>query len=94
MNRKVIWSTAAALDFDENLQHLMKNWSEKQAEKFVNDTKKQILNLSSMPHMGHFEPAIRAFKMLLVKQIYIFYEFDDENIYILKFWNNYKKPYW
>jgi len=35
--RKIVWNNKARLDFYENIDYLLENWSEKEAQNFIDE---------------------------------------------------------
>ena len=94
MKKKVLFSTEAKLKNLENINYLLNNFNYQvltsyllKLEKIINLLEKEILE-------GNFDNELGLHKILITKQIYLFYEVHNNTILIVTIWNNYKKPYW
>lgn len=91
---EIIWTSSAYIDNLENIEYLLREWSLSvtlQYEEKVIETENQLLE---NPRLGQFDKELGLNKLLVVKQIYMIYEVRGDKIYIVRMWNNYKKPYW
>ena len=91
---KIIWSKIASNDNLENIDYLLKEWNLSVVlayEKKVIALEKILL---SNPKLGSYDKDLQLYKILIVPQIYMFYELTKEEIQVIRIWNNYKKPYW
>jgi hypothetical protein len=89
--RIVHWNKLAKLDYFENIDYLLQNWSEREAQNFVD----KVFEIESLLIKGNIEfqktdrPGIR--RCVVNKQITLFYRnIDENNVELLRFWNNYK----
>jgi len=94
LNMKIIWTEKAILENQKNIDYLIESWDQKVLINYLNKLDKLINLLSTNPNLGQYDKEIESNKILVVKQIYIFYEMRDNQIVIRSFWNNYKKPFW
>ncbi len=91
---EIIWSDRAYFSYDNNIHYLLNEWSVEVAKGFIEKTEEAEKLLLENPHLGRFDEDLMLYKLLVVKQIYLFYEIHGKHIVIIDFWNNYKKPYW
>ena len=87
--RTVRWNKLARLDYYQNISHLLQNWSEKEAQNFID----KVSEIETMLAKGNIEFQItdRAGirRCVINKQISLFYKvIDEKNIELLRFWNN------
>jgi len=93
MAYKIIHSPLAELTFQQNIIYLEKEWSLKEIKNFINKTQDVIDILKVDPFvfsLWEFNNKIR--KIVILKQITMFYEIERKNIFIHLFWNNYQDP--
>jgi plasmid stabilization system protein ParE len=93
-NMKVIWTEKAIKENQKNIDYLILNWEEKVLINYIKELDSIIGLISNNPDLGQWDNEIGSSKILVVKQIYLFYEIRDNQIVIRSFWNNYKKPFW
>ncbi len=93
-NMKVIWTEKAMKENQKNIDYLILNWEEKVLINYIKELDSIIGLISNNPNLGQWDKEIGSSKILVVKQIYLFYEIRDNQIVIRSFWNNYKKPFW
>lgn len=87
--RVVKWNQLARLDYYKNIDYLLKNWSEKEAQKFID----KVFEIEVLLAKGNvdFQQTNRSDirRCVLNQQISLFYRVIDSNhIEFLRFWNN------
>lgn len=89
--RKIIWSDDAEIDYSDNIDFLLKNWSEKEAEEFINKVDNILYNLKNKL-VNYRSSSFQNIKQCVVcKQITLFYRIiEEDNIELVRFWNNYQ----
>ena len=91
---KIIWTAKAVKENQNNIDYLKENWEKKVLINYLGAVERTIGYLRNNPNLGQHDELINAHKILVVKQIYMFYDLVDGDLYILSFWNNYQKPFW
>lgn len=89
--RKVHWNKMARLDYYDNIEFLLSEWSEKDAQEFIDEVDKTefILKQENVDFQNTDMPAIK--RCVICRQITLFYKvMDKKNIEFLRFWNNYQ----
>lgn len=91
---KIFWTREASLDNLQNIEYLIREWSLSVAlgyeEKVVSTERLLLKN----PYAGQYEEFLNLRKILVVPQIYMLYEIKGNVIYVVRMWNNHRKPYW
>lgn len=93
--RTVHWNKIARLDYYDNIDYLLRDWSERDAQEFIDavDETEFILKQGNAEFQNTDMPKIK--RCVVCKQITLFYRIvDARNIEFLRFWNNnqdYKK---
>lgn len=96
MDCKINWTFRAWLSFENNIQYLQENWTDKEINKFVTAVDKKIFNLSKHPRIGSprnkRNTNIRF--TLINKRIALLYKHKPlrNEIDLLVFWNMYQNP--
>ena len=87
--RKVLWNNRAKLDYFENINFLLDNWTENEAQQFINEVN-HIEHILSIGNVDFQDTDFAGVKRLVVrKQITLFYKIlDSHTIELLRFWNN------
>ncbi|NVJ48533.1 MAG: type II toxin-antitoxin system RelE/ParE family toxin [Cytophagia bacterium] len=89
---QVIWTEKATNDYLSNIEYLLRKWSQESASNFIDEVDSilelLIVNPDAFPKTDYLE--IR--KVVIRKQISLFYKIVDDNIYILRLWNTYQNP--
>ena len=84
------WSPVARLDYIQNITYLEEHWSEREIIVF-NQSIEHHLNLLSSGTISFTKTNYKdVFKVVLIKQITLFYVVDENDITLLRFWNNYQ----
>jgi plasmid stabilization system protein ParE len=91
---EIVWTDRAYFSYDSNIAYLYGEWSLEVALNFINKTEEAEKLLLENPNLGRFDDELKLYKLLIVKQIYLFYEIHNNNLVFMDFWNNYKNPYW
>jgi len=89
--RKISWNLLAKLDYFENIDFLLENWSEKEAQQFINEVN-HIEFILKQGNVDFQQTDFEVVKRVVIrKQITLFYRtIDNNHIEFLRFWNNYK----
>jgi len=89
--RTVKWNKIARLDYYENIDYLLRKWSEKEAQEFIDE----VYDLEFILSQGNIDfqdtdfPQVK--RCVISKQISLFYKIADESsIEFLRFWNNHR----
>jgi hypothetical protein len=90
--RTVRWNRLACLDYYQNISYLLQNWSEKEAQHFIDE----VFEIETILKTGNVEfqdtDRVGIKRCVINKQISLFYMvIDDKNVELLRFWNNYRK---
>ena len=89
--REIVWNNKARLDFYENIDYLLENWSEKAAQQFIDEVShiEFILKQGNVDFQNTDIEGVNRF--VFRKQITLFYRISDKNqVEFLRFWNNNK----
>ena len=90
--RNVFWSETAKLDYWKNIDYLLENWTTSEAKQFITQVD-EVLHLLGK---GCFEFEStnykNVFRVVISKQITLFYRINQNQIELLRFWNNYQNP--
>jgi len=89
--REIVWNNKARLDFYENIDYLLENWSEKAAQQFIDEVShiEFILRQGNVDFQNTDIEGVNRF--VFRKQITLFYRISDKNqVEFLRFWNNNK----
>jgi plasmid stabilization system protein ParE len=88
----IIWSDDAVDDVLENIDYLEKHWTKKEVDTFSEEIDAVLEKLS----IGNvtFKPSgyRNTYEVSIVKQITLYYQVQENNILLVRFWNNYRDP--
>ncbi len=86
----IFWSETAKIDYWNTIEYLEREWSLKEVYNFM-DKVEGLINLISQENVT-FKPTAykNTFQVPVVKQITLYYRFENNNIELLRFWNNYQ----
>jgi len=89
---QVAWSENARLDYHENIDYLLKEWSVESASNFIEEVDVVLdlikINPNLYPESDH--KSVR--RAVIRKQITLFYQVKGSTIYLVRFWNSHKDP--
>jgi len=87
---KVTWSRLARSDFWKNIEYLEKEWSPQEVISFINEVEYHIQLLKNN-NIYFIKTGYKdVFKIVIIKQVTLFYRVSESNIELLRFWNNYQ----
>ncbi|MDO9039266.1 MAG: type II toxin-antitoxin system RelE/ParE family toxin [Lutibacter sp.] len=88
----IIWSDEAVEDVIENIGYLEKHWTKKEVDSF-SDKIDAVLEKLSKGNLT-FKPAgyKNIYEVPILKQITLYYQIHDNDIILVRFWNNYRDP--
>lgn len=89
---KIIWSDEAIADYHQNIDYLLKEWSEQVAVEFIEDVEAVIELIKNHPELYPSTDHQGVRKALIRKQITLFFKVQDKEICLVRFWNNYQDP--
>src|SRR5690606_6626486 len=90
---EVFWHHKAYTSLDKNIDYLKKEWTQNEVAQFLDKVEVAIELVLKNNELGViFEDIPTLRKILITKEIYMFYEVDNERLYIVLFWNNYQNP--
>lgn len=87
---KIEWTLLSRNDYWQNIEYLENHWSEKEVLNFINEVDYSLNLLSKGNVLFIKSDYINVYKMVIIKQITIYYSIENETIYLLRFWNNYQ----
>jgi len=87
---KIEWTLASKNDYWQNIEYLENHWSEKEVLNFINEIDYSLNLLTKGNIIFTKSDYLNVYKMVIIKQITIYYSIENETIYLLRFWNNYQ----
>jgi len=87
---KIEWTLASRNDYWQNIEYLENDWSEKEVFHFINEVDFSLNLLLKGNVIFNKSEYPNVYKMVLIKQITIYYTIENETIYVLRFWNNHQ----
>ena len=86
----VSWSELAKTDYWSNIEYLEREWTLTEVYDFI-DKVDEFIDLLTKENLT-FKPTDfkNTFQVPVVKQITLYYRFENNNIELLRFWNNYQ----
>jgi len=87
---KIEWTLLSRDDYWKNIEYLEKHWTKNEVVNFINEVDYSIDLLIKGNVLFVQSDYTNVYKMVIIKQITIYYSIKNETIYLLCFWNNYK----
>lgn len=84
------WSFLAQIDYWSNIEYLEDEWSEKEVVSFIDNVDYAIKLLEKNNIFFSKTQYKNIFKIVIVKQISLYYSIEGTTITLLRFWNNYQ----
>jgi arsenate reductase-like glutaredoxin family protein len=92
MALKVKWTKEAKVTYQNVLDYLKENWTQKELQKFVAKTDSILSIISYQPYAFKASAHKTVRKAVINKQNSLFYLIRDSDIYLLSFWDNRRDP--
>jgi len=89
---EIIWSDDAKLDYNGNIEYLLREWSEESAANFIEEVEYVLELLKINPKLFPRSDYKSIRRVVVRKQITLFYQEKRSTIYLIRFWNTYKNP--
>lgn len=89
---KIEWTFLAKSDYWQNIEYLEENWTENDVVTFIKKVESSIGLLQSQTVLFVKSDYKDVYKLIITKQITLFYSLNSETIFLLHFWNNYQNP--
>jgi len=86
------WSKRAKKSFDNIVDFIEENCSEKSAKKFVRKAEHTLTSISQNPKMFIEIDKKNIHKGIITKQTSVFYRIYNQHIRIITFWDNRRNP--
>lgn len=79
-------------DYLENIDYLEKNWTELEIKNFIAKTD-NVLGKLKMDNIRFLSTGYRhTFRVPITKHVTLFYMLRENEVILLRFWNNYQNP--
>lgn len=89
---QIIWSEEAKQDYLENIEYLLEKRTEKSAINFINEVDAVLELLKINPELFPLSDYKSIRRVVIRKQITLYYMLKGSNIYLIWFWNSYQDP--
>ncbi len=89
---KIIWSEDAVADYHQNIEYLIDHWSASVATEFIEDVEGVVELIQLHPELFPLTSYRQVRKVVIRKQVTLFFEVLDSTLYLIRFWNNYQNP--
>jgi plasmid stabilization system protein ParE len=92
MAKKIVWSDLAVDRFELVVQYLLKEWTEKEAIKFLNQVDTKLFLLSHFPNIGRGMSHNNSIRQIfLSKHNRLIYKIEKANLVILDIFDTRQK---
>ncbi len=87
---KIEWTLLSKNYYWQNIEYLETQWTEKEVLNFIQKVE-YSLNLLAKGNMIFAKSDYEnTYKMVILRQITIYYSIENETIYLLRFWNTFQ----
>lgn len=87
---KIIWSPQAKRDYWQNIEYLEVEWTSADVIRFIEKVD-HILDLLSQRNIEFISTNyLDVHKVVITKQITLYYKINDGTLELLRFWNTYQ----
>lgn len=87
----IIWTEEAYKNYNQNIDYLLDVWGIPPTLNFINEVDNIIQIISDNPEIGVFDKELGFRKMLVVKQVTLFYKIENNKMVVINIWNNKKE---
>jgi plasmid stabilization system protein ParE len=88
----IVWSNEAISDYHQNIDYLLKDWSDQVALEFIEDVESVVELIKNHPELFPLVDYKGVRKAVIRKQITLFFKVQDKTVHLIRFWNNYQDP--
>lgn len=88
----IIWSPEAKETFENSIQYLETNWSEKEVRNFIDRVEEVVRIISKHLKIFAYLPEHQAYRCVIVKPVSLFYRLRSNQVELLSFWDNRMDP--
>ena len=86
----VKWTFLSKEDYFKNIEYLEIYWTEKEVVNFIEEVDYCINLLANENVIFTKSDFDDVYKMIVIKQITLYYSIIDNTIFLMRFWNNYQ----
>lgn len=86
----VKWTLLSKEDYFKNIEYLEIYWTEKEVVNFIEEVDYCINLLANENVIFTKSDFDDVYKMIVIKQITLYYSIIDNTIFLMRFWNNYQ----
>lgn len=87
---RIEWTSKSKIDYWKNIEYLEIDWTKKEVLNFI-DAVEHAINLLKNKNVIFISTEYKnTYKMVITKQITLFYSIENETISLLRFWNTYQ----
>lgn len=87
---RVEWTLLSKDDYFQNIEYLEIYWSEKEVLNFIIEVD-FIIDLLSKNNITFLKSDFESvYKVVVIKQITLYYSIIDDSVYLMRFWNNHQ----
>lgn len=91
MPHQIFWTSAAKKSYEDVIEFLAQNWSQKEIDQFISRTEEVLMLMSNNPTIYPLvSPDLHRY--ILSKHNSLFFKINDNKITILACWDNRKDP--
>ena len=90
LRMKIEWTFLSKNDYWKNIEYLETQWTEKEVLNFIHEVEYSLDLLSKGNVIFTKSDYPNLYKMVILKQITLYYAIENETIFLLRFWNNYQ----
>ncbi len=91
--KDIFWTINAERSFNDLIDYLIKNWTNREYQKFIERTQELLTHIRNNPfsfqESDKYQNVRRA---VLTNIISVYYYPNDDGIYLLFFWDNRRNP--
>ena len=88
----ISWAPEAEQDYWDNIDYLLKEFTVKEAQFFIAEVENYIKIIADNPFTFQSTGFKKVHSVPVVSQITLFYSIEKKEIFLLRFWNNFKDP--
>ena len=89
---RIIWSKKAIQDFENNIEFLNTEWNQSVVHNFTLEVQRVFKIIQISPKSFMIDKKNNCYVVSITKHISLFYRIKRNQIFLLRFWNNYQNP--
>lgn len=92
MKSTLEWSNQGRLSYLQQLAWLSDHWNDEIVQNFIKKVSEFEERVKEFPKHGNYDSKTKTYKVVIHRNVSIYYEYFNEKVFILRVWDNRMDP--